>query len=141
MSKIYPFHMAHLFRAKGISWSPEAIVSLSGNASNPDFSIVSCFSENKMEAVFGIKRIQSDVGECFALLCDSCGPIALQKGAITVMEYWKSKQGFRRIQATVRVGFEKGSNWLLSLGFEKEGTLKGYDSHTGEDHVMYGRIL
>lgn len=46
---------------------------------------------------------------------------------------------FRRIEATVDVGFTQGHRWMRMLGFEMEGLLRAYRPDGG-DQVMYARI-
>ena len=46
---------------------------------------------------------------------------------------------FRRIEATVDVGFEQGTRWMQLLGFEVEGYLKAYRPDGG-DMLLYSRI-
>jgi hypothetical protein len=46
---------------------------------------------------------------------------------------------FRRIEATVDVGFDAGERWLKLLGFEYEGRMTAYRPD-GYDMLMYARI-
>jgi hypothetical protein len=47
--------------------------------------------------------------------------------------------GYRRIEATVRDGFDAGHRWLQILGFERRCLLPVYD-HEGYDHWLYDRV-
>lgn len=47
--------------------------------------------------------------------------------------------GYRRIEATVDVGFEQGVRWITMLGFEFEGRLRAYRPD-GADMLLYARI-
>lgn len=46
---------------------------------------------------------------------------------------------FRRIEATVDVGFKPGIRWMKMLGFELEGYMKAYRPDGG-DQLLYARI-
>lgn len=50
-----------------------------------------------------------------------------------------TKAPFRRIEATVDVGFQPGHRWMKMLGFEPEGYLKAFRPDGG-DQIMYARI-
>lgn len=140
MSKLYSFHTSHLFKAKGVPWEPEVLSGICEFASHPDWSILSCFSTSKLEAVFACKRIHASTGECIALPCQDFGPLALHKGALVAIQHWTEKLKYRRLQATVRSGDIKGGDWLVSLGFSQEGVLRSFDPLTLEDHLIFGRV-
>jgi len=46
---------------------------------------------------------------------------------------------FRRLEATVDVGFEPGLRWMRMLGFSVEGYLRAYRPDGG-DQILYSRI-
>lgn len=46
---------------------------------------------------------------------------------------------FRRLEATVDVGFGPGHRWMKMLGFEMEGYLRAFRPD-GADQIMYSRI-
>lgn len=46
---------------------------------------------------------------------------------------------FRRIEATVDVGFKQGCRWIELLGFEIEGYMKAYRPD-GADMLLYARV-
>lgn len=46
---------------------------------------------------------------------------------------------FRRVEATVDVGFRQGHRWMKMLGFEPEGYLRAY-LPDGGDQIMYARV-
>jgi hypothetical protein len=48
--------------------------------------------------------------------------------------------GFRRIEATVDVGFAQGHRWMTMLGFEMEGYMKAYRPD-GADMLLYARVV
>lgn len=49
------------------------------------------------------------------------------------------KAPFRRIEATVDVGFKPGHRWMKMLGFEPEGVMRAYRPDGG-DQVLYARV-
>lgn len=48
--------------------------------------------------------------------------------------------GYRRIEATVDVGFPEGEKWIRLLGFEYEGLMRGYRPD-GADILLYARVV
>ena len=46
---------------------------------------------------------------------------------------------WRRIEATVDVGFDAGGRWIRMLGFEHEGRLRGY-TPDGRDQELFARV-
>lgn len=46
---------------------------------------------------------------------------------------------FRRIEATVDVGFEQGYRWMKLLGFEYEGRMRAY-TPDGRDCDLFARV-
>lgn len=46
---------------------------------------------------------------------------------------------FRRIEATVDVGFDAGQRWMNLLGFEHEGLMRAYRPD-GADMHLYARV-
>jgi hypothetical protein len=47
--------------------------------------------------------------------------------------------GFRRVEATVDVGFEQGHRWMRMLGFELEGYMRAYRPD-GKDMILYSKV-
>ena len=45
----------------------------------------------------------------------------------------------RRIETSVRAGFEEGCRWMGILGFEHEGLMRKFGAD-GSDHIRYARI-
>ncbi len=45
----------------------------------------------------------------------------------------------RRIEASVKAGFRNGWKWAERLGFEFEGTMRGY-GHDGSDYHLFARV-
>jgi RimJ/RimL family protein N-acetyltransferase len=46
---------------------------------------------------------------------------------------------YRRIEATVDVGFKQGHRWIKMLGFELEGYMRAYRPD-GADMLLYARV-
>lgn len=47
---------------------------------------------------------------------------------------------FRRVETTVATHFEEGHRWARLLGFEREGTMRGY-APNGTDCDLYARVI
>jgi hypothetical protein len=47
---------------------------------------------------------------------------------------------YRRIEATVDVGFTEGERWMTLLGFEYEGLMRAYRPD-GQDMLMFARVV
>lgn len=55
------------------------------------------------------------------------------------VEKFLVRSPFRRIEATVDVGFKEGHRWMKMLDFEPEGVMRAYRPDGG-DQVLYARI-
>lgn len=55
------------------------------------------------------------------------------------VEKFLNHSPFRRIEATVDVGFKPGHRWMRMLGFEPEGLMRAYRPDGG-DQVLYARV-
>jgi hypothetical protein len=55
------------------------------------------------------------------------------------VEKFLIKSPFRRVEATVDIGFEPGVRWMKMLGFELEGYLRAYKPDGG-DMLMFARV-
>jgi RimJ/RimL family protein N-acetyltransferase len=73
----------------------------------------------------------------FALLSESAGAHlpAIHKFALRLLE----SVPYRRIEATVDVGFKQGHRWVKMLGFEIEGYMRAYRPD-GADMLLYARV-
>ena len=73
----------------------------------------------------------------FALLSDDSGPHfkAIHSAVVEFLD----NAPYRRIEATVDVGFKQGHRWIKMLGFELEGYMKAYRPD-GADMLLYARV-
>lgn len=73
----------------------------------------------------------------FALLSDDSGPHfkAIHSAVVEFLD----NAPYRRIEATVDVGFKQGHRWVKMLGFELEGYMRAYRPD-GADMLIYARI-
>ena len=91
-------------------------------------------------AILGIGGVEpqwENRATAFALLSDDSGPHfpAIHSA---VVEFLDNAQ-YRRIEATVDVGFKQGHRWIKMLGFELEGYMSSYRPD-GADMLLYARI-
>ena len=103
-------------------------------------AIRSIISPGNVLAIVGIIKLSTGVVECFAFLAEGFErhAISLHKNILRMLEYVE-KMGYHRIQLTVVDGFEKAEKWAKSLGFEKEGLMRGYDLNK-KSHYLYARV-
>jgi RimJ/RimL family protein N-acetyltransferase len=88
-------------------------------------------------AVAGLEPQWENRAIAFALISDSAGAhFPAIHGAVA--EFLENAP-FRRIEATVDVGFKQGHRWIKMLGFELEGYMKAYRPD-GADMLLYARI-
>ena len=73
----------------------------------------------------------------FALLSDDSGPHfkAIHSAVVEFLD----NAPYRRIEATVDVGFKQGHRWIKMLGFELEGYMRAYRPD-GAVMLLYARI-
>ena len=73
----------------------------------------------------------------FALIAESAGRFfpAIHKAVRDFL----IRTPYRRIEATVDVGFKEGHRWIKMLGFELEGYMKAYRPD-GADMLLYARV-
>lgn len=89
----------------------------------------------------GIYSLMPHVGQAWALVtkdftnaefCDKIDVVREIRKGITTSPY-------SRVQADTEVWFDVAQKFLESLGFKKEGIMKGY-SPDGGDSILYGRV-
>lgn len=66
--------------------------------------------------------------------------LSLHKATLKVLEYAETTLSMRRIEASVRVGYEAGVRWIEALGFEREGLMRNYGPGAKGDFWLYARI-
>lgn len=88
-------------------------------------------------AVAGVEPQWENRATAFALLSDDSGTHfpAIHSAVVEFLD----NAPYRRIEATVDVGFKQGHRWIKMLGFELEGYMKAYRPD-GADMLLYARI-
>ena len=91
-------------------------------------------------AILGIGGVEpqwENRATAFALLSDDSGPHfrAIHSAVFDFLV----RAPYRRIEATVDVGFKEGHRWIKMLGFELEGYMKAYRPD-GADMLLYARV-
>jgi hypothetical protein len=79
-------------------------------------------------AILGWYQMMPGVGQGWALLSEkvtTC-PIAFHKAVKSFLAFVFYKFKLRRLQISVRVGYQKGYYWAKSLGFICEGIMNRY---------------
>jgi hypothetical protein len=136
-----PFHV-DLLRAQGVQASQLAEVShvpatYASVASSPQGPAATVFDGDHVVLCGGIVIQAPARGECWALLSEDAGRhmrwLHYAAKRFLTMQHW------RRLEASVEEGFGPGCRWMELLGFEFEGTMKGYGLN-GETHLRYARI-
>lgn len=85
----------------------------------------------------GVEPQWENRATAFALLSDDSGPHfpAIHSAVVEFLD----NALYRRIEATVDVGFKQGHRWIKMLGFELEGYMRAYRPD-GADMLLYARI-
>ena len=93
--------------------------------------------EDKVIAVAGIVTQWEGRGEVWELLAEDTHDhlLILHRGFLKKFR----KCGYRRLEATTKVGFTQASRWMQMLGFEKEATMRKYGPE-GEDYHLWARV-
>ena len=92
---------------------------------------------SKILAIAGVEPQWENRAIAFALIAESAGQFfpAIHKAVRDFLV----RAPYRRIEATVDVGFEQGHRWIKMLGFEIEGYMKAYRPD-GADMLLYARV-
>jgi RimJ/RimL family protein N-acetyltransferase len=93
--------------------------------------------EDKVIGVAGLHPIWDNRALAWAIISRDAGAhfVQIHKQTLSFL----NNSPFRRIEATVDVGFDQGHRWIKMLGFELEGYLRAYRPD-GEDQILYSRI-
>jgi RimJ/RimL family protein N-acetyltransferase len=88
-------------------------------------------------AFAGIEPQWQNRAVAFALLSESAGAHfpAIHRAVLRFLNW----APYRRIEATVDVGFTQGHRWIKMLGFEVEGYMRAYRPD-GADMLLYARV-
>lgn len=93
--------------------------------------------ENRILAIAGVEPQWENRAIAFALISGSAGPYF--RAIHSAVHDFLNRTPYRRIEATVDVGFEQGHRWIKMLGFEIEGYMRAYRPD-GADMLLYARI-
>lgn len=94
-------------------------------------------SENRILAIAGVEPQWENRAIAFALISGAAGPYFW--AIHSAVRNFLNSTPYRRIEATVDVGFEQGHRWIKMLGFEIEGYMKAYRPD-GADMLLYARV-
>lgn len=94
-------------------------------------------SENRILAIAGVEPQWENRAIAFALISGAAGPYFW--AIHSAVSDFLNTAPFRRIEATVDVGFAQGHRWIKMLGFELEGYLRAYRPD-GADMLLYARV-
>ena len=94
-------------------------------------------SEGRILAIAGVEPQWENRAIAFALISGSAG--AHFRAIHSAVARFLDSAPYRRIEATVDVGFEQGHRWIKMLGFEIEGYMKAYRPD-GADMLLYARV-
>jgi len=88
-------------------------------------------------AIAGLAPQWENRATAWALVSSMAGKrfLAIHRAVESVLDNAR----FRRIEATVDIGFEPGHRWMKMLGFRPEGYLEAYRPD-GADQILYARI-
>lgn len=94
--------------------------------------------DDRVLAVAGLLPQWENRALAWALISESAGThfAAIHKA----VHRFISAAKFRRIEATVDVGFKQGCRWIELLGFEIEGYMRAYRPD-GADMLLYARVV
>ena len=93
--------------------------------------------EGRVIAIAGVEPQWENRAIAFALIAESAGEHF--KAIHSAVVDFLNRAPFRRIEATVDVGFAQGHRWIKMLGFELEGYMKAYRPD-GADMLLYARV-
>lgn len=65
--------------------------------------------------------------------------LAMHRGVLNFLVEIQRDARFRRVEASVKVGWPEAERWIAMLGFVREGKMRCYDLH-GKDHWLFARV-
>lgn len=93
-------------------------------------------------AIVGVYEFTPGVHQAWGVLSEQVTEhsLSFHRSLCLLLAYYADRKEARRIQMSVRVGYDMGLRWAKSLGFEEEGVMKKYgpDSH---DYVLCARVF
>jgi len=117
------------------------ILKFYGTIEDGEFCAWTALIDGVVSAVGGITQHTPYLGESWTLIGNN---LLNSTGRVKVKLFRRIKQSLdkclcHRIQATTDANFKEGNDFLIKLGFQYEGTLRGYGPDKG-DHCMYGYV-
>lgn len=109
---------------------------------HPNNRIVTVKKDNKIICIASCQWLRHTVGEVAILIDKSMrqNKLFFVKAIHWLMEeYLVGSLGYERLQMGIKCDEEDKVKWAESLGFEREGIMKGYDAHN-VDHYLYARL-
>lgn len=102
----------------------------------------SLMHNNEIVAIGGICEIWPGVGDSFSIMSESAMryPKSLFAAFAANLKVGLKIGGFRRVQASVLVGFDAGVRFIEKLGYEREGIMKAWGPD-GSDYFLYARTI
>lgn len=97
------------------------------------------FHGENLLMLISIFVIGKGVGEISFLTDDNFvkAPLAVRLSMLRSFQFAVTNAPFHRLQAKVKDSFMIGRKFVEGMGFENEGTLKGYGEN-GADYIIYG---
>ena len=92
------------------------------------------------EACGGIAMIDDTFGECWVLIPRSVHGIIVYRAILRGLNFLIARHNFRRVQAFIVEGFEKGFRLVKKLGFVFEGRLEKFGPN-GETLHLYAKVF
>ena len=99
--------------------------------------VVTAEDDGKILAIAGLSPQWENRAIIWSLISSDSGDhfVAITRAAFNLLE----NCSFRRVEATVDVGFEQGHRWVKMLGFSVEGYMRAYRPD-GADMILYARV-
>jgi hypothetical protein len=94
-------------------------------------------SVGEVMAIGGIEPIWTGRAMAFIFISRNAGPHF--RSVHKVVRSFLDNAPFRRIEASVDVGFAEGARWMKMLGFELEGYMRAYRPD-GSDMLLYAKV-
>ena len=93
--------------------------------------------DGEIIVVGGLEPVWNDRAIAFAFMFANAGPhfLTIHRAVKSFLD----QAPFRRIEATIDVGFKAGARWMKMLGFELEGLMKAYRPD-GADMLLYAKV-
>ena len=90
----------------------------------------------------GVYPVWNGLGEAWVIPSDLVKPYRKQvvKYSRRYLQMLVEKNGYRRVQSTVRADFDVGQRFMEFFGFKREAFLESYGPD-GADHISYAKVI